>query len=364
MSFEGTRDLGDVRQRLAGYLGANVANLNVLASGWETTVFEFALNTPSLEADLPAGRLMVLRFYQGSNAAEKGPREYRVLCALAKSGYPAPRAYLFESALELFGVPFLIMDRSQGGPLLQLKSFPQAFKIFSLAFFDFVRAHAALHRLDPLLLDFAGIQRPFGTPSASSSATLLDRMLDTIAYRIEVGPLPGLAPMLEWARAQVPRFPCPRDSILHLDYHPQNAVVRGLRVTGILDWVNTDVGDRHLDVGTTCAILATSAMELAVMDATKRRGQHAEENIRFALSGTLPSDGAGRFRATALLPGGGGDAAAVDVRDDAYARSGIGRLPPAGDFRSHPGGGRPALALRRAQERHPGQLLAALLIRG
>lgn len=261
MSFEGTRDLGDVRQRLAGYLGANVANLNVLASGWETTVFEFALNTPSLEADLPAGRLMVLRFYQGSNAAEKGPREYRVLCALAKSGYPAPRAYLFESALELFGVPFLIMDRSQGGPLLQLKSFPQAFKIFSLAFFDFVRAHAALHRLDPLLLDFAGIQRPFGTPSASSSATLLDRMLDTIAYRIEVGPLPGLAPMLEWARAQVPRFPCPRDSILHLDYHPQNAVVRGLRVTGILDWVNTDVGDRHLDVGTTCAILATSAME-------------------------------------------------------------------------------------------------------
>ena len=261
MPPEGMRDLADVRQRLAGYLGANVAHLDVLASGWETTVFEFALTAPSPEADLPAGRPMVLRFYQGSNASEKGPREYRVLRALAKTGYPAPRPYLFESALEPFGVPFLIMDRSRGGPLLQLKSFPQAFKTFSLAFFDFVRAHAALHRLDPGLIDFDQIPRSFGTPSTSSSAPLLDRMLDMIASRVEDGPLPRLRPTLEWARAQAARFPCPRDSILHLDYHPQNAVVKGVRVTGIVDWVNTDLGDRHLDVGTTSAILASSAME-------------------------------------------------------------------------------------------------------
>jgi aminoglycoside phosphotransferase (APT) family kinase protein len=258
---EGTHDLADVQQQLAGYLGANVARLDVLASGWETTVFEFALNAPSPGADLPAGRPMVLRFYQGSNATEKGPREYCVLRALAKTSYPAPRPYLFESALEPFGVPFLIMDRSRGGPLLQLKSFPQAFKTFSLAFFDFVRAHAALHRLDSHLIDFDRIPRPFGTPSTSSATPLLDRLLDTIASRVEDGPLPGLRPILEWARAQAARFPCLRDSILHLDYHPQNAVVKGVRVSGIVDWVNTDLGDRHLDVGTTSAILASSAME-------------------------------------------------------------------------------------------------------
>ena len=98
-------------------------------------------------------------------------------------------------------------------------------------------------------------------PGSSSSLTLLDRVLDTIAMRVEQGPLPALKPILEWARGHAWRFPCARDSILHLDYHPQNAVVSGMRVTGIIDWVNTDLGDRHLDTATTSAILASSTME-------------------------------------------------------------------------------------------------------
>jgi aminoglycoside phosphotransferase (APT) family kinase protein len=46
-----------------------------------------------------------------------------------------------------------------------------------------------------------------------------------------------------------------------MDYHPQNVVVQGFRVTGVIDWVNTDVGDRHLDAAMTAAILSSSAME-------------------------------------------------------------------------------------------------------
>jgi len=259
MTIGTTPDLTEVRQRLADYLGVKVVRLEILASGWETTVFEFTLDSSPPNSEMPSRHPMVLRFYQGSSASQKGPREYLTLRALTKTGYPAPRPYLYEGALEPLGVPFLIMQRSDGGPLLQLKSFPLAFKAFSLAFFDFVRAHVRLHRLDPHLVGLDKLPPRFGFEDGSSP--LLDRVLGAIARRVEEGPLPALKPMLQWARANAWRFPSARDSILHLDYHPQNAVVSGLRVTGIVDWVNADLGDRHLDTATTSAILASSTME-------------------------------------------------------------------------------------------------------
>jgi aminoglycoside phosphotransferase (APT) family kinase protein len=46
-----------------------------------------------------------------------------------------------------------------------------------------------------------------------------------------------------------------------MDYHPQNVIVHGLRVTGVIDWVSADRGDRHLCAATTSVILASSAMD-------------------------------------------------------------------------------------------------------
>ena len=62
------------------------------------------------------------------------------------------------------------------------------------------------------------------------------------------------------ARALIASVSAP-DAALHLDYHPQNVLVKGTRVTGVIDWVSADCGDRHLDAATTSVILATSAME-------------------------------------------------------------------------------------------------------
>jgi Phosphotransferase enzyme family len=46
----------------------------------------------------------------------------------------------------------------------------------------------------------------------------------------------------------------------HMDYHPRNVIVRGMRVTGVIDWLSADRGG-HLDAATTSAILATAAMD-------------------------------------------------------------------------------------------------------
>ena len=255
-------DPDHIRRRLASYLDAGIASLRVLASGWETTVFEFALASPSrLSSEIPVGPPLVLRFYQGSLADQKGPREWRAFQTLASLGYCVPRPYAFEGDRGVIGAPFLVMERVAGGPLFSTRSFPTAFKTFSLGFLAFVRAQTRLHRFDSRATALDQIPRAFDAEQVAPGAPLLDRVLGLIKERVAAGPLPGLTDALHRLTARAPLFRTRAPTFVHMDYHPQNVIVSGLRVTGVIDWVNADLGDRHLDAATTAVILASSAME-------------------------------------------------------------------------------------------------------
>jgi aminoglycoside phosphotransferase (APT) family kinase protein len=284
---------------LSVYLGAAVEHLCVLASGWETTLYEFTLRSRTeILPEAEAGTPLVLRFYPSVEAADKGAIEYRVISYLAAAGYPVPRPHLFEPGGAAIGAPFLVMDRLSGGPLFAIRSFPQAFRTFSMGFWGFVRAQARLHRMALAPSALAALRRPaaiadqpkVGRPSlrggkenaevgaqndakdaaegrAQSSANdgaaarLLEFTLETLAERIGRGPLPGLAAALERLRRRAAEFRDASPSFLHLDYHPQNVLVKGPRVTGVVDWAHAAIGDRHFDAATTALILSTSAME-------------------------------------------------------------------------------------------------------
>ncbi len=258
-------DACDIEQRISAYLCAPVASLSVLASGWETTVFEFTLRSASkMCAAIPAGQSMVLRFYQGSAADAKGAREHTTIDRLFAAGYCVPRPYVFEADHRALGAPFLIMQRLAGGSLFAIRSFPTAFKTFSMAFFSFVRAQSRLHKFDPASAGLREIPRalePIAGAGDDAGSPLLDRVLATIANRIETGPLPGLREALNLVTERASRFRVSPDSLVHMDYHPLNVMVDGVRVTGVLDWMNADVGDRHLDAAMTAVILSSSAME-------------------------------------------------------------------------------------------------------
>ncbi len=256
-------DAGDIERRLSTYLGAPVARLSILASGWETTVFEFTLESASKSfAALPVGQSMVLRFYQGSAADAKGAREHITIDRLFAAGYPVPRPYAFEADRRALGAPFLIMQRLAGGPLFAIRSFPSAFKTFSMAFFSFVRTQSKLHKLDPASPGLREIPRALAPLAGlSADSPLLDRVLAIIAGRVETGPLPGLREALNLVTQRAARFRAVPASLVHMDYHPLNVMVDGVRVTGVLDWVNADVGDRHLDAAMTAVILSSSALE-------------------------------------------------------------------------------------------------------
>jgi aminoglycoside phosphotransferase (APT) family kinase protein len=254
-------DQTQVQTRLSDYLGAEVDELRVLASGWETTVFEFGMHSKSRAMELPAGRPLVLRFYHGPDALTKGSREYSVMRLMQAAKIPVPAPYGFEANPAALGAPFLIMERLEGAPLLRLDSFPNALKVFTLAFPPFVRLHTRLHRLDPGAAGIVALAPTFAANDDHARRPLLERILTTLAARVERGPLPWLVPALQWARTESTRFADSAASVLHMDYHPLNVLVNGGHISGVIDWVSAEGGDRHLDVAMTSTILSCHAME-------------------------------------------------------------------------------------------------------
>lgn len=257
------QDTTDTQRRLAAYLGTQVTYLRVLASGWETIVSEFSLASSSpRERELPAGQPLVLRWYQGSHAIDKGAREFTIMRLLADMKYPLPRPFLFEPNPESLGAPFLIMERVQGRPLFWVSSFPQAFKNFTLGFLGFVRAQVRLHALGSnAQLALFDLPKAYTSASAPSELPLLERLFRIIERRIVDGPLPGLRDAVVALRQHASRYSPAPATLIHMDYHPQNVMVSAFRVTGVLDWVNADFGDRYLCAATTATILSTTAMD-------------------------------------------------------------------------------------------------------
>jgi len=110
---------------LSRYLGAGIEHLRVLASGWETTLYEFELSGPSaMLPELKAGVAVGAAFL----SKRRGPpaRAHWSIARfshLASAGYPVPRPYVFEPGGAAIGAPFLVMERLGGGPLFAIRSF-------------------------------------------------------------------------------------------------------------------------------------------------------------------------------------------------------------------------------------------------
>ena len=186
------------------------------------------------------GAPLVLRFYPSAAAADKGALEYRIISHLAGAGYPVPRPYLFEPGGAAIGAPFLVMQRLGGGPLFAIRSFPQAFKTFSMGLPGFVRAQARLHRMalaPSALEDAARARGSIGNRRTNAVTARRGRLLERTwrpsrraSLRVRCRDWPR---RLQRLRRRAPEFRDAPPSFLHLDYHPQNVMVKGLRVPGL-----------------------------------------------------------------------------------------------------------------------------------
>jgi aminoglycoside phosphotransferase (APT) family kinase protein len=170
-----------------------------------------------------------------------------VLTALAPSEVPIPYARWWSDDEELVGAPFIIMDFVEGvelNPFVRDYGIPDdhsalpklgaelAITLASIHSFDW-RA-AGMHTLQGELPDLA--------PGVSQAQFWIERV-----RRWRTAPTPLLEYTAQWLVENSPPADQPV-SIVHGDFRIGNFLALGSRITAMLDWEMTHLGDPHEDL--------------------------------------------------------------------------------------------------------------------
>ncbi len=169
-------------------------------------------------------------------------REHRVLEALAKAGFPAPRPVLLCTDPEVIGAPFYLMEHVDGtiyrdvAPLEAMGPEPMRSLVLSL-----VDTLAELHSLDPVAIGLAGFGRPEGFNERQVHRW--KKQLDASRSR----DVPGIEELHARLAVDIPAGG--RGSVVHGDYRLDNVLIGPeLQINAVLDWEMSTLGDPLSDV--------------------------------------------------------------------------------------------------------------------
>jgi aminoglycoside phosphotransferase (APT) family kinase protein len=196
----------------------------------------YRLNTPKRSYVMrrkPFGKLLP--------SAHAVDREYRVIAALGKQGFPVAHAYALCQDDSIIGAAFYIMSMEEGrvfwDPTLPSQDNESRRKIFTSK----IETLAKLHMYDPVAIGLGD----FGKPG-NYFARQIDRW--TKQYRAsETQHIPEFEKVAEWLPRTVPEQA--RVSIVHGDYRVDNMIFHATepRVQAVLDWELSTLGDPMAD---------------------------------------------------------------------------------------------------------------------
>jgi aminoglycoside phosphotransferase (APT) family kinase protein len=221
-----------MRENVEGYRGP----LTVLQFKGGQSNPTYRLNTPGQSYVMrrkPFGKLLP--------SAHAVDREFRVIAALGKQGFPVAKAYALCTDDAVIGAAFYIMSMEEGrvfwDPTLPSQA-PQARRAI---FISKVETLARLHQYDPQAIGLGD----FGK-AGNYFARQIDRW--TKQYRAsETQHIPEFEKLVEWLPRTVPQQE--RVSVVHGDYRLDNMIFHSTepRVQAVLDWELSTLGDPMAD---------------------------------------------------------------------------------------------------------------------
>jgi len=203
----------------------------------------------------------VLRLLHPAQDPVRALREHATQRALGALGYPVPRVLAACGERAPLGAGFLVMERLPGRPLLDSRR-PGLGRTLALA-------QVRLHALDPEgLLQALNDEGRAAGGAFDRSAVSFEGHLAALDRRVGRAGLGGLTAGMRWLLERRPTAATP--VICHGDFHPQNLLAVGGRVTGVLDWPNVVVAPPEYDVASTLVILTVTPIALLPVPALLR----------------------------------------------------------------------------------------------
>jgi len=205
--------------------------------------FKGGQSNPTYRLDTPGASYVMRRkpFGKLLPSAHAVDREFRVISALHKQGFPVARPYALCIDDQVIGSAFYVMSMEQGrvfwNPTLQ----SQSRRDRPLIFADKIKTLARLHSYDPEEIGLGD----FGKPG-NYFARQVDRW--STQYRasaIEV--VPEMDRLIEWLPRTVPQQE--GVAVVHGDYRLDNMIFHPIepRVIAVLDWELSTLGDPMAD---------------------------------------------------------------------------------------------------------------------
>jgi aminoglycoside phosphotransferase (APT) family kinase protein len=199
------------------------------------------------------GRELVLRrppFGNRVKSAHDMGREFRVLSKLSEVYELAPKPLAYCETGDVIGAPFYVMERRRGVILRKkladdVRLDPRALRRLGDSF---VKNLARLHALDYEAAGLAELGKPDG---------YIERQVVGWTRRYNdarTGELPELEQVAHWLAAHQPAES--GAALIHNDYKFDNIVLDPndlTRITAVLDWEMSTIGDPLMDLGSTMA---------------------------------------------------------------------------------------------------------------
>ncbi len=188
-------------------------------------------------------------------------REVSVLSKLAPVYQRAPRVIANEPTGDVLGAPFYLMERRRG--VILRKELPA-----SLA-----ADHAAIRRICELLVDalvdlHAVDYAAAGLGDFGKPAGYIERQVSGWTERYtksQTDDIPAITEVAAWLATHKPADGAP--ALIHNDFKFDNVIFDAelTRITGVLDWEMTTIGDPLMDLGTSLSYWSQASDSPAVL---------------------------------------------------------------------------------------------------
>ncbi|BCJ54124.1 acyl-CoA dehydrogenase [Actinoplanes sp. NBRC 14428] len=222
-------------ERLRAYLGSPPLSATMFAGGRSNLTYavtdgtqRWVLRRPPLGHVLPTAHDMT--------------REHRVLDALSRAGFPAPRPVRLCTDRDVIGAPFYLMEHVDGTIYRDAAALealgPEAMHRLVLSLVDTL---AALHALEPGAIGLGDFGRPEGFNERQ--VRRWKKQLDASRSR----EVPGIEKLHARLAAEIPAGG--PGAVVHGDYRLDNVLIGDrLQVSAVLDWEMSTLGDPLSDV--------------------------------------------------------------------------------------------------------------------